>query len=170
MCVVNETIRSHSDAQSMQDSYLKLNIHRHQSISHFDLIVLTYFCFINPKFGKFHDIPRYTVNSIFITGFRDSVCVFRIMEIIGPYVIKAEFSASLRQSSVSHDPSEIIIIFAAQETFLIIIKYKKKTVVLLRIFVETVIHYTHMIHVIHIYNTIVFYIYTRSFGSLQTFV
>ncbi len=38
-------------------------------------------------------------------------------------VIKAEFSASLLQSSVSHDPSEIIIIywFAAQETFLIII-------------------------------------------------
>jgi len=38
-------------------------------------------------------------------------------------VIKAEFSASLLQSSVSHDPSEIILIcwFAAQETFLIII-------------------------------------------------
>ncbi len=36
---------------------------------------------------------------------------------------KAEFSASLFQSSVSHDPSEIIWIcrFAAQETFLIII-------------------------------------------------
>ncbi len=38
-------------------------------------------------------------------------------------VIKAEFSASLLQSSVSHDPSEIILIcwFAAQGTFLIII-------------------------------------------------
>ncbi len=38
-------------------------------------------------------------------------------------MIKAEFSASLLQSSVSHDPSEIILIcwFAAQETFLIII-------------------------------------------------
>ncbi len=38
-------------------------------------------------------------------------------------MIKAEFSASLLQSSVSHDPSEIIIIcsFAAQESFLIII-------------------------------------------------
>ncbi len=38
-------------------------------------------------------------------------------------VIKAEFSASLLQSSVSHDPSEIILIcwFAAQETFIIII-------------------------------------------------
>ncbi len=36
---------------------------------------------------------------------------------------KAEFSASLLQSSVSHDPSEIILIywFAGQETFLIII-------------------------------------------------
>ncbi len=36
-------------------------------------------------------------------------------------VIKAEFSASLLQSSVSHDPLEIILIFRfiAQETFLI---------------------------------------------------
>jgi len=35
---------------------------------------------------------------------------------------KAEFSASLLQSSLSHDPSETILIcwFAAQETFLII--------------------------------------------------
>ncbi len=40
----------------------------------------------------------------------------------------AEFSASLLQSSVSHDPSEIILIcwFAAQETFLIIIINVKK--------------------------------------------
>ncbi len=38
-------------------------------------------------------------------------------------VIKSEFSASLLQSSVSHDSSEIVLIywFAAQETFLIII-------------------------------------------------
>jgi len=38
-------------------------------------------------------------------------------------VIKAEFSASLLQSSVSHDPSEIIIIwwFVAQETCMVII-------------------------------------------------
>ncbi len=38
-------------------------------------------------------------------------------------LIKAVFSASLLQSSVSHDPSEIILIywFPAQETFLIII-------------------------------------------------
>jgi len=36
---------------------------------------------------------------------------------------KGEFSASLLQSSVSHDPSEIILIwwFADQETFIIII-------------------------------------------------
>ncbi len=39
---------------------------------------------------------------------------------------KAEFSASLLQFSVSHDPSEIILIcwFAAQETFLIIINFE----------------------------------------------
>ncbi len=39
----------------------------------------------------------------------------------------AEFSASLRQSSVSHDPSEIILIcwFAAQETFIIIYYVKR---------------------------------------------
>ncbi len=37
-------------------------------------------------------------------------------------MIKAEFSASLLQSSMSHDPSEIILIsFAAQEKFLSII-------------------------------------------------
>ncbi len=38
-------------------------------------------------------------------------------------MIKAEFLASLLQSSVSHDPSEIILIcwFAPQETFIIII-------------------------------------------------
>jgi len=36
---------------------------------------------------------------------------------------KSEFSASLLQSSVSHDPSKIMMIcwFDAQETFLIII-------------------------------------------------
>jgi len=39
------------------------------------------------------------------------------------HAIKVEFSASLLQSSVSHDPSEITLIwwFDAQETFLIII-------------------------------------------------
>jgi len=40
-------------------------------------------------------------------------------------VIKAEFSASLLQSSGSHDPSEITLIwwFAAEETFLINMYY-----------------------------------------------
>ncbi len=49
-------------------------------------------------------------------------------------MIKAEFSASLLQSSVSHDPLEIILIwwFAAQESFLIIISLN--TVVVLHIF------------------------------------
>ncbi len=47
---------------------------------------------------------------------------------------KAEFSASLLQSLVSHDPSEIILIcwFAAQETLII-------TII---IYVEYNIHYT----------------------------
>ncbi len=51
-------------------------------------------------------------------------------------VIKAEFYASLLQSSVSHDPSEIILIcwFTAQETFLIIVIISVKTVVLLYLF------------------------------------
>ncbi len=56
-------------------------------------------------------------------------------------VIKAEFQASLLQSSVLHDLSEIILIcwFAAQETFLIIINSRASIVVLLHIFVETII-------------------------------
>jgi len=47
-------------------------------------------------------------------------------------VIKAVFSASLLQSSVSHDPSEIILIccFDAQETFLIIINVENSWAVL----------------------------------------
>ncbi len=56
----------------------------------------------------------------------------------------AEFSASLLQSSVSRDPSEMILIcwFGAQQTFIVIIiiiinfeKFKNKFV-LLNIFVE----------------------------------
>ncbi len=62
---------------------------------------------------------------------------------------KAEFSASLLQSSVSHDPSEIILIcwFADHETFFIIktvetVNIKTfKTVVLFNIFVEIVKKY-----------------------------
>ncbi len=47
---------------------------------------------------------------------------------------KAEFSASLLQSSVWHDPSEIIIIcwFAAQETLLIIINVEKQHILMNR--------------------------------------
>jgi len=43
-------------------------------------------------------------------------------------VIKAEFSASLLQSSVSHDPLEIIYSwwFAAQKTFIIIINAENR--------------------------------------------
>ena len=50
-------------------------------------------------------------------------------------MIKAEFSASLLQSSVSHDPSEIILIcwFAAQETFMIIINVENSCVLFFRI-------------------------------------
>jgi len=44
-------------------------------------------------------------------------------------VIKAEFSALLLQSSVSHDPSEISLMwrFDAQETFMINVNAKKNT-------------------------------------------
>ncbi len=51
---------------------------------------------------------------------------------------KAKFSASLLQSSVSHDSSEIILIcwFAAQETFITIINVENS--LLLSIFVEIV--------------------------------
>ncbi len=44
-------------------------------------------------------------------------------------MIKAELSASLLQSSVSHDASEIILIywFATQETFLIIINVENSS-------------------------------------------
>jgi len=46
-------------------------------------------------------------------------------------VIKAEFLASLPKSSLSHDPSEIILIclFAAQETFLIIFYVENRSAV-----------------------------------------
>jgi len=54
------------------------------------------------------------------------MCFFIIiyfLNVIDSSDVKAEFSASSLQSSVSHDPSEMILIcwFAAQETFLIII-------------------------------------------------
>jgi len=51
---------------------------------------------------------------------------------------KAEFSASLLQSSVSHDSSEIILIcrFGAQKT--IFLTSTLKTVAVLDVFVETI--------------------------------
>ncbi len=39
---------------------------------------------LKTKFTKFHNIPRYTVNSFFYDWFGDSVQVFHIMEIIRP--------------------------------------------------------------------------------------
>ncbi len=58
----------------------------------------------------------------------------------------AKLTASLLRSSVSHDPSEIILIcwFAAQESFLIIILLFSmlKTVVVVPIFTETM-HFFH---------------------------
>jgi len=47
-------------------------------------------------------------------------------KVIYSFDIRAEFSASLLQSSVSHDPSEIILIwwFGAQETVHLIIKFQ----------------------------------------------
>ncbi len=58
-------------------------------------------------------------------------------------MIKAEFSASLLQSSVPHDPAEIILIysFAAQETFFFIILNVENSFCCLIFFVETVFHY-----------------------------
>ncbi len=55
-------------------------------MSRFDLSVMTYFWLIHPNFDKFRDIPCLTVNSVLITGFRDSVWVFCMAEIIGPYL------------------------------------------------------------------------------------
>ncbi len=58
-------------------------------------------------------------------------------------MIKAEFSASLLQSSVSHDPSEIILIcrFAAQEIFIIIMPSTKDFSVTLSMKPVFIIHY-----------------------------
>ncbi len=39
---------------------------------------------LHPHFGKFHDIECFTVDSIFIIQFHNSVSVFCIAEIIGP--------------------------------------------------------------------------------------
>ncbi len=67
------------------------------------------------------------------------IFVVVVFELFFLYDNKAEFSASLLQSSVSHDPSEIILTcsFAAQKNFLLLSMFK--TVVLLNIIVETLI-------------------------------
>ncbi len=59
--------------------FLWLDIYR-QFISHFDW-------FTHPKFCKFCNILYYTVNVILMTGFYDSISVFCITEIIGPYLL-----------------------------------------------------------------------------------
>ncbi len=47
---------------------------------------MIYFWLNYPNLDKYIDILCYTVNSIFMTGFCDSVCIFCIVEIIGPYI------------------------------------------------------------------------------------
>ncbi len=70
-------------------------------------------------------------------------CLFSIWIYLKLFLwYKAEFSASLLQYSVSHDPSEIILIcwFAAQETFPIIINVEKQLCCLINFFLlETII-------------------------------
>lgn len=46
--------------------------------------ITTFYLFIQ-KFPD-SDIPRYTVNTIFMTRFLDSVCVFSVAEVIGSYL------------------------------------------------------------------------------------
>ncbi len=84
MWEVNKTTRlHHSHMQNMQDSYLNVsfcNLIFTDSPYRELICVITYFWLIHPKFDKFCDIPRYTVNSVFMTGFHDSIHVFHIAE------------------------------------------------------------------------------------------
>jgi len=79
--------------------------------------MLTMVAFISSKMQKNSNIVKYyyNLNELF------SILIYFKCNLF--LWCKAEFSASLLQSSVSHDPSEIILIcwFAARETFLIII-------------------------------------------------
>ncbi len=80
--------------------------------------------FCSPRLHLFDQ--KYFKNSKIVKYFYNLKWLFSISvynKILFISVIKAEFSASLLQSSVSHDPSEIILIcwFDAQETFIIII-------------------------------------------------
>jgi len=58
------------------------------------------------------------------------------------FYVKAEFPASQLQSSVSHDPSDIILIwwYAAQKHF-ILLSMLKTVAVRLNILMETLLHY-----------------------------
>ncbi len=62
--------------------------------------MLTY-SFIHPKFGKFRDFSHYTENSVFMTGFHNSVRIFRIAEIIRPYILTSS------DSEVPYCPSKV---------------------------------------------------------------
>ncbi len=75
---------------------------------------------------------------------------------------KAENQQPLLQSSVSHDPSEIILIclFGAQETLSML-----KTVVLLNIFLETVIISFRSFNESNVFKKSIYLKY-KSFGSL----
>ncbi len=80
-------------------------------------IILLRLHFFDQKYSRIRNIVKYYYNlkELF------SMWIYCKMYFIT--VIKAVFSSSLLQSSVSHDPSEIILIywFAPQETFVIII-------------------------------------------------
>jgi len=55
----------------------KKKFHRRGSLNSLFVVwfVLTCFLLIHQKVDQFRDIPLYTVNSVFMTGVRDSVCL-----------------------------------------------------------------------------------------------
>ncbi len=73
----------------------------------------------NQKYSKNNNIVKYYYKQLFSIF----IYIFKFN-----YSCKAKFSASLLLSSVTKDPSEIILIcwFAAQESFLVSIDLKKK--------------------------------------------
>ncbi len=102
----------------------------------FNVLTSSLFCSprlhsFDQKYNKNRNIVEYNYNLKQLFSMWISVKIAFIP------TIKAVFSASLLQSSVSHDPSEIIIIcwFNAQETFLIINNVEND------VFVEIVIHF-----------------------------
>ncbi len=81
-------------------------------------------------------IDQNTVKTVIVWNIKITVSILIFLNVIKCNLFlwcKAEFSASLLQSSVSHDPSEIILIckYVSQETFII---SHVKTVELLNIF------------------------------------